>query len=87
MYNITMRTINLHYHKFKVGNKVKMIKPYSNGIVKLNIGDLGIIKSISIEHLPDIGLFDLRILHLDFIKYKISMGDDVAKEFMDVVKI
>ncbi len=61
-----MKVINVEAHKFTVGLNVVVIKPYCIGSIILQIGSIGRIEKITNEHLPDFGLFNLRILHMVF---------------------
>lgn len=80
-----MRIINFRYHKLRVGAKVKLIKEYVNGNIILRIGDVGIVNGAKIEHFPDLGLFDIRILHISFNGSDLYIGDQVAEEYMEAI--
>jgi len=80
-----MRILNFHYRKFRIGTKVIMTKDYVNGNVTFRIGESGVVYDITIEHFPDMGLFDLRILHISFKNGSLHMGDQVAENIMDVL--
>lgn len=79
-----MKIINLKTYKFSVGKIVVVYKSYQNGIltsVNLSIGDTGKVYKITIESLPEFGLFNLRIVHIKFDKCNIVMNEDIAKEY------
>ena len=78
-----MFTVNAHAQRFLAGKKVIVKKSYKSGSVALSIGDIGLITKISVENFPDLGLFDLRIIHMEFSHVKLSMGEGVADTFMD----
>lgn len=79
-----MKTLNIG-KKFAVGKKVIAIKEFINGSITVSVGDCGIIKQITTESFPDIGLFNLKILHMDFKKFEISMGKQVAEGYFNVI--
>ena len=70
---------------FAVGKTVVAIKEFVNGSITVSIGDQGIIKKITIESFPDLSLFSIKILHMDFGKYEISMGDQVAESYFNII--
>ena len=79
-----MKTINFS-NKFAVGKFIVAIKDFTSGSIKVCTGDKGIINKITIESFPDIGLFSIRILYMDFKKYKLSMGEEVAKQYFNII--
>lgn len=78
-----MRVINFRYSKFSIGKSVVIIKEYKSGMIHLRIGEVGIIDDITIENLPDFGLFDLRIVHFKFGPFGFGLSDKIAQEYMD----
>lgn len=80
-----MITLNFRL-KFRVGSIIEVRKPYVNGTVSLPIGTQGIVKKITIESFPDMGLFDLKIVHMMFGKQGVSMEESIAKEFFNIVQ-
>jgi len=79
-----MKILNIN-KKFTVGKTVVAIKEFTNGSVKIAIGDFGVIRKITIESFPDLGLFDIKILHMDFGKHELSMGDQIAEDYFNIV--
>lgn len=80
-----MRTINCKNKKFRIGQSVIMTKVYVNGKTILTNGTIGKIVSESIINLPDMGLFNIRVLDIHFLNTDLSIGEDVAKEYMDTL--
>ncbi len=78
-----MRTINKKATKFDIGKKVIVKKRYDLGNINVNVGDVGVIISASKFNLPDMGLFDLRVIDIKFPNGVISMGEQVCEEYMD----
>jgi len=46
------------------------------------VGDRGVIRDITVESFPDMGLFDIRIIHMDFGLHQLNMGESVAKRYV-----
>ena len=81
-----MYVINSTASKFIIGKKVVVIRPFQNGIVKLNNGDIGIVKDAYFTSIPDMGLFNIRIVELLFGNQQLHIGDQIAEEYMDITK-
>lgn len=79
-----MKVINFSAGRFAIGRSVIMTHPYVGTNIVLVPGDKGVITSITIETFADLGIFDLRIIHIDFGKCKISMGEQIAKNYLRV---
>ena len=80
-----MRVLNFKSKRFAVGKNVRVIKTYQSGNVTLNIGDVGKITGESYHNLPDMNLFNIRVVDLDFGIYKISIGEAIAETFMETL--
>jgi len=78
-----MRIINFHHLKFSIGQSVIVIKEYKNGGTHLRVGDVGKVADISIENLPDFGLFDIRIVHFKFNQHEFGLNQKDAEIHMD----
>jgi hypothetical protein len=78
-----MRVINYRYSRFPIGRSVQVIKEYINGMIHLRVGDVGVVTDLTIEQLPDFGLFDIRIVHFEFGPHKFGLNEDIAKEYME----
>lgn len=78
-----MRTLNFHHLKFSIGQSVIIKKEYKNGITHLRIGEVGKVVSITIENLPDFGLFDIRVVHFKFGQHEFGLNQASAEEHMD----
>ena len=79
-----MKVINFSAGRFAVGRTVIMRQPYVNGNIVLVPGDRGTITDITVETFTDLGIFDLRVVHIDFGKCKLSMGEQIAKNYLRV---
>lgn len=77
-----MRTLNAAGHQFSVGKTIVVVKEYKAGTTILKTGTVGYISSVEVQSFPDIGLFDIRILGLDFGTQVVHMGEPVAREYM-----
>jgi len=81
-----MKTLNISSLKrFAVGKTVIAIKEFVNGSITISVGDQGVIKKITIESFPDLGLFNIRVLHMDFGKHEVGMGDQIAEGYFNVI--
>ena len=80
-----MFVINSTASKFIIGKRVIIIEPFSNGNVKLAIGDRGIVKDAHFMSLPDMGLFNIRVVDLIFGNQALHIGDQIAEEYMDTI--
>jgi hypothetical protein len=76
-----MRTINSKL-KYRVGMKVIVIRPYVSNSANLIIGNVGIIKSVSLYDLPDFGLYNLKAYEIDFFSCTVSFGEAFIKEYV-----
>lgn len=72
-------------NKFAIGKRVVAIKEFKNGSLLISVGDEGIIDKVTIESFPDIGLFNLKILHIDFGNKHLSMGEEVAEGYFNII--
>jgi hypothetical protein len=79
-----MKVINVEAHKFIVGLNIIVIRPYCIGSITLQVGSIGRIEKITTEHLPDLGLFNLRILHIVFGSKRFGINDKIAEDYFDV---
>ena len=80
-----MFVINSTASKFIIGKHIIIIKAYVNGNIKLNIGDRGIVKGAHFMSLPDMGLFNIRVVDLVFGNQVLHIGDQIAEEYMDTL--
>ena len=80
-----MKILNISSNKFKVGRSITCIKDYTNGSVRISVGDKGIIEKITIESFPDLSLFNIRILHMIFGTQELGMGEGVAIDYFKAI--
>lgn len=80
-----MRVINSKTRKFRVGSKVRITRVYQSGNITLNVGDIGKITGQKFYNLPDMGLFNIRVIDINFGKHKISIGVAIAEMHMEGV--
>jgi hypothetical protein len=79
-----MKILNID-KKFAVGRTVVAFKEFVSGSIIISIGDQGIVKEITIESFPDIGLFNIKIVHISFGKHEVSMGDQIAENHFNII--
>jgi hypothetical protein len=79
-----MRVINFT-PKFAVGKNIVTIKEFKDGFKHICVGDKGIVDKITIESFPDLNLYNLRILHMDFGNNQLSMGEEIAYKYFKVI--
>ena len=79
-----MRVLNFH-SKFTLGSTIEVKKIYSGGAFTLDMGARGVVEKITIESLPQMGLFDLRIVHMKFGNHQLGMEEKIAREYFEVV--
>lgn len=80
-----MRTLNATGYKFALGKTIVVIKEYRSGNMLLKTGTVGFICGIEVQTFADLGLFNIRILDMEFGHLKVSMGEGVAKEYMGLL--
>ena len=80
-----MYVINSTASKFIIGKKVIITKPFTNGNVKLAVGERGFVKDAHFMSLPDMGLFNIRVVDLVFGNQSLHIGDQIAEEYMDTI--
>lgn len=80
-----MRTLNFKARRFAVGKSVIIINEYKIGSVYLAVGDIGKIVGAAIHNYPDLGLFNIRVIDLEFFSYDVSMGQKIAEQYMEVI--
>ena len=78
-----MRVLNFRAKKFAIGSLVVIIKTFINGNIILATGETGKIISESFISLPDMNLFDIRILDIKFTRCTISVGELIAEKYME----
>ena len=79
-----MKILNFS-NKFAIGKHIIAVKEFKYGSIKISVGDKGTINKITIESFPDIGLFNLKILHMDFGNHQLSMGEEVAEGYFNII--
>ena len=80
-----MYVINSTASKFTIGKQVIMIKSFANGSITLTVGERGIVKDAHFMSLPDMGLFNIRVVDLVFGSKILHIGDQIAEEYMDTI--
>ncbi|KKM66894.1 hypothetical protein LCGC14_1476590 [marine sediment metagenome] len=80
-----MRVLNFKAKKFIVGRNIVVKKTFVNGNVVLATGEIGKILSESIISLPDMNLFDIRVLEIEFSKNTVNLGESIAEEYMEMI--
>ena len=79
-----MRVLNF-YTKFQMGSIVQVKKTYTGGMFTLTVGVQGIVDKITIESLPQMSLFNLRVIHMKFGKEQLNMEESIAREYFRVI--
>jgi hypothetical protein len=80
-----MRVLNFKAKKFILGRKVIVKKTFVNASVILATGEIGKIISESHIDLPDMGLFNIRVLEIEFPNNTINIGEPIAEEYMEML--
>jgi len=80
-----MRTINSKQPHPAIGRTVVLKKEYKSGNQCFYIGEVGRIVGISKHNLPDLGLFDFAVYDIEFATDKVSWGEGIMREFLDVL--
>jgi len=78
-----MRVINRKAKPFAIGRKVIIVKDFKSGMIHLAIGEVGLIVGEHIENLPDMGLFNIRVIEIEFKAHKINIGVGIADTYME----
>lgn len=81
-----MRTINYKSRKFAIGKSVIVIQTYVFGAIRLSVGDVGKVVGESYTNLPYFGLFDIRVIDMDFNGQRVSMGEAIAEVYLEELK-
>lgn len=79
-----MRVLNFKTRGFAVGRTITAIKEYKQGMLHITVGTKGVVEKITVESFPDLGLFNLRIIHMNFGLQQLSMGEEVAEGYFAV---
>ena len=79
-----MKTINFS-NKFIIGKNIIAIKKYIYGSVKIDAGDIGTVEDITIDSFPDLGFFDLKMIHMSFGSHKLGMEEKIALGYFNPV--
>lgn len=80
-----MRVINQKAKRFAVGKNVVVKKQYVSGMITLLIGAKGLITGSSIHSLPDMNLFNIRVIDLMFPNCVLSIAEQIANEYLEEV--
>ncbi len=80
-----MRILNFKAKKFIVGRSVSVIKTFVNGNTVLAVGEVGEIISEQTISLPDMNLFGIRVLEIEFLIHTVSVGEQIAEEYMKMI--
>ena len=80
-----MFVLNSTSSKFLIGKSVIIVKPYTNGQIKLQSGDKGLITGAHLMSIPDMGLFNIRIIEVSFGTKTINLSDVIAEEYMEII--
>jgi len=80
-----MRVLNFKAHKFAIGKSVIIVNEYKCGAIYLAAGDTGKIVGAEVHNYPDLGLFNIRVIDLEFFSCDISMGEKVAEQYMKIL--
>lgn len=56
---------------------------YQSGQITLQVGAVGKIVGESYQTLPDLNLFNIRVIDLEFSTCKLSIGEGIAEVYMD----
>lgn len=79
-----MRTINLK-KDFAIGRKVEVVRTYTLGSIKIDIGRIGKIVGFQLLDLPDMMLWDIKVWDVDFDGEVISAAESIVKDYMRLV--
>ena len=80
-----MRTLNFKARKFIVGRSVIIRLTFINGNIILTIGEVGKVIGESRLSLPDMNLFNLRVLEIEFKNHTLSVGEQIAEKYMEMI--
>ncbi len=80
-----MFVLNSTSSKFLIGKSVIITKSYTNGQIKLQTGDKGLVVGAHLMSLPDMGLFNIRIIEVIFGIKTVNLSDSIAEEYMEIV--
>jgi len=80
-----MKTINSKPPHPSIGRKVILKKEYKSGNQHFCIGETGRIIGITKHNLPDFGLFDFSVYEIEFSGGKVSWGQGIVEEFLNVL--
>ena len=78
-----MRVLNFRAQKFAIGKKVVAVQQYISGNIFIDIGEVGEIVGEAYHDLPDLNMFNIRVIDIDFGLQKISLGEAVAEMFVE----
>jgi hypothetical protein len=78
-----MRVINQKAKKFAVGKEVIVKKRYESGATILILGQKGLITGNSTANIPDMWLFNIRVIDLLFSNCILSVSEVIANEYFE----
>ena len=78
-----MRIINQKTKKFAIGKQVIVKKRYESGAIVLFCGMIGSIVGRSIYNVPDMGLYNVKVIDLIFSHCVLSISEVIANEYVD----
>lgn len=81
-----MKTINFRAKKFAVGCILKAVKAYKCGSIVIQVGEVGRVVKEKTSDYPDLGLFRIRVIDIQFSLHKVSMGESVADMYFEELK-
>ena len=56
---------------------------YNSGMIHLLAGEIGVIIGEYIENVPDMGLFNIRVIEVEFKAHTINVGVSIAEVYME----
>jgi hypothetical protein len=80
-----MRVINSRGSgKFAKGQRVLVVKDFYLSIKSLRLtkGEVGQVVDVFVDSIPDLGLFNVRILSINFSRQVITIGQSVIEDYI-----
>lgn len=76
-----MRVLNSSSSGFYAGKLIVVHKQYKRGSIRLNVGDVGIVRKITYESLLYFGLSNIKVIYMKFGSTDVAMAEHLAKEY------
>ena len=80
-----MKILNINNSKeFTAGKIIVAFKEFNSGTTKIPVGLSGLIDRVTIESYPDMGLFDINILYINFWHSNAIVSEQVALNYFKI---